>query len=402
MFVFPLRTDRPLRSTPYVNYGLIALNVLIFLFQQLETTGSLPFRSGLDSWRLEPMDLRLPNFVTYAFLHGGWMHLIGNMVFLYIFGNNVSDKLGQLGYLMFYLAGAVFSGIGYVLLTGPGASGFIPPVVGASGAIAAVTGAFLVLFPNTNITLFYFFILIGAYEVPALLLVPFFFLQDVIFNFFSAFGQSNVAHVAHISGTVFGVSVALTLAGSRLLPRDQFDLWAMISRWNRRRQFKSQVATGWNPYGTLPPKLGQAGSRGGGPPAPPDPKQQQILDLRAQVSEAMAHRNLPGAVQIYQRLRRIDANQVMGRTAQLDLGNQLAEDQNYAEAAEVYELFLLVYTDSEQHAHIELLTGILYGRYLGETGKAIARLEHALPRLTSEREIEMAKGELARLKGAAV
>lgn len=400
---FPLRTDRPLRSTPYVNYALILLNVVVFILQQAEAASpSFPIRLGLNKFALAPNDLHLLHFVTYAFLHGGWMHLIGNMVFLFIFGNSVSDKMGQLGYLLFYLAGAIFAGVGYVLLSTPIMGGYIPPVVGASGAISAVTGAFLVLFPNTRITIFYFWLVIGTYEVPALLLVPFFFLQDVFFNFVGG-KESGVAHVAHIAGTVFGVVIALILAGGRLLPRDQFDMWGWITRWNKRRQYRAAVATGWDPYGNLPPKPGdppRSGMRIG--PATLDPRQQEILELRAQVAEAVAQRRLAGpkgAVELYLLLRQADSTQVMSRTAQLDIANQLAEEGRFAEAAEAYELFLKTYADSEQHAHIELLTGIIYSRYLNEKAKAAAKLEHAMTKLTNAREIELARGELAVIKG---
>ena len=96
---------------------------------------------------LDPRMPQLYQFVSYAFLHGGWMHLIGNMLFLYIFGNNVNDKLGNVGYFLLYLGGAIFSGLGHALFSNS-------PVLGASGAVAAVTGAYMVLFPKTYVHVF--------------------------------------------------------------------------------------------------------------------------------------------------------------------------------------------------------------------------------------------------------
>src|SRR5215217_1187275 len=126
MFI-PIRTDSPLRSTPYMNWVLIGLNVAIYLAQEF-----LGRSSGGQSWweqyMLQPHAPRLYEFVSYAFLHGSPMHVAGNMLFLYIFGNNVNDKMGHIGYLGFFLAGAVFAGVGHI------ASGATPPLLGSSGA----------------------------------------------------------------------------------------------------------------------------------------------------------------------------------------------------------------------------------------------------------------------------
>lgn len=398
--ILPIRTDCPLRSTPYVNYALIGLNVTIFAFQQLAAAGALPF--SLSQFALDPGKPHLLHFITYAFLHGGYLHLIGNMVFLYIFGNNVSDKMGQWAYLAFYLGGAVFAGIGYVLLAEPVMGAMYAPVVGASGAVAAVTGAYLVLFPRSQVTVLVVFIVIGFFHWPGLIFVAFFFARDVIFELFGA--GSNVAHTAHIAGTVFGVVVSLGLLATKLLDRDQFDLLALISRWNRRRQFRSAVASGWDPYGTLPSRESETAGRGrrgfgrSTPPPLPDPRQTQIMDMRAQVAEAMAHHNLPGAADLYLQLRRIDPEQVLSRNSQLDIANQLAEMARYADAAEAYELFLRTYPTAEQAPHVELLTGLLHGRYLDNPALGLERIDNALPRLSSPRDIELARSEQARLR----
>src|SRR5918997_2811973 len=131
--ILPLRTDSPLRNTPYMNWALIVANVAMFVVQRVHPQADV-------SLRLYPHDPWLPAFFTYAFLHGDVLHLAGNMLFLYIFGNNVNDKMGHLGYLAFYLAGAVFAGVGYVATSEKAA------VIGASGAVAAVTGSCLILF----------------------------------------------------------------------------------------------------------------------------------------------------------------------------------------------------------------------------------------------------------------
>src|SRR5690606_13307882 len=102
--MFPIRTDSPLRNTPWMNWILIAVNVVIFILDIYAGRRGLGW---FDNGSLDPRDLSIANYFTYAFLHGGGMHLFGNMLFLYIFGNNVNDKMGHFGYLAFYLAGGV-------------------------------------------------------------------------------------------------------------------------------------------------------------------------------------------------------------------------------------------------------------------------------------------------------
>jgi membrane associated rhomboid family serine protease len=105
--ILPLRTDSPLRTTPYMNWALIAANLAMFVVQRVNPQ--------LDvSLRLYSHDPWLPAFVAYGFLHGDALHLAGNMLFLYIFGNNVNDKMGHVGYGAFYLAGTVAGGIGFL------------------------------------------------------------------------------------------------------------------------------------------------------------------------------------------------------------------------------------------------------------------------------------------------
>ncbi|MAX23203.1 MAG: rhomboid family intramembrane serine protease, partial [Phycisphaeraceae bacterium] len=146
MLLIPLHTDRRLTSLPLVNVSLIAANLIIFAIQH--GTNTELARTLL----LNPLDPSLFQFVTYQFLHQDIYHIGGNMIFLWTFGNNVEDRLGKIGYLFFYLAGGIIAGLGHCL-------GEVSPVLGASGSVAAVTGAFLVLFPNTRTTIFYWIII---------------------------------------------------------------------------------------------------------------------------------------------------------------------------------------------------------------------------------------------------
>ena len=379
--LFPIRTDSPLRSTPYMNWALIALNALAFAAQQ--AVPSLTERFSLyanDPW--------WPAFVTYAFLHGSVTHILGNMLFLYIFGNNVNDKMGHLAYLAFYLAGAVFGGVGYVALSdGRGA------VVGASGAVAAVTGAYLVLFPRATVTVLYFFFLIGTFELSSLWFIGLFFVKDLVGLSGQAFG--NVAFSAHVFGTFYGVGTCMALLGANLLPRDQFDVLAMIRQWNRRRQYRDLVNQGFDPFA-------YGASRGGRPGGPIDPATARIAELRTAANEAVSRHDMQTAVQRFTELRAADPTQVLARQAQLDMANHLAGLQRYAEAAEAYEQFLRTYPKYDQVEQVQLMLGLVYARYLSQYARAKQHLEAALPRLFGDREQQMARSELTRIEPLAM
>jgi membrane associated rhomboid family serine protease len=140
------------------------------------------------------------------FLHGGWLHLGGNMLFLWIFGNNVEDRLGRLGYLAFYLIGGFVAAAAHILVQ-PSST---VPVIGASGAIAAVMGAYLVWYPRAKIRTIFFVFLIFYMEISAKWLLLFWFVSQ-----FFTDPRSGVAWVAHVGGFVFGIIAAYLLGRSR-------------------------------------------------------------------------------------------------------------------------------------------------------------------------------------------
>ena len=385
--LFPIRTDSPLRSTPYMNWAIIAANVIAFGVQQVVPAAD-------DRFALYAHDPWWPAFITYAFLHGGVGHILGNMLFLYIFGNNVNDKMGHVAYLAFYLAGAVWGGIGYVTLSH--GNGY---VIGASGAVAAVTGAYLVLFPRATVTIIYFFFLIGTFELSSLWFILLFFAKDLL----GLSGQSvaNIAFNAHVFGTMYGALTSMALLGAQLLPRDQFDVLALVRQWNRRRQYRDLVNKGFDPFGY---GGGRAPARGavGAAAVPLDAATARVAELRAGISDAVARHDMDAAVARFTELRQVDPGQVLSRQAQLDVANHLAGIQRYREAADAYEQFLQAYPKYDQIEQVQLMLGIVYGRYLNQYARAKQHLEAALPRLFGDREREMARAELARVEPLAV
>jgi membrane associated rhomboid family serine protease len=220
--VIPLRDANPTRQTPVVTLGLILLCSVAFALelgvaasggdQALEALinqyGTVPagvaadFRAGAY---LTPATLGL---LTGVFLHGGWLHLLGNMLFLWIFGNNIEDRLGRLPYLAFFLAGGVAASLAQVAIDPTSEM----PLIGASGAIAAVLGAYFVFYPGARITslvfLGFFYQLLN---VPAIVVLGYWFVLQLIDGWASLGvdnAQGGVAFFAHIGGFVAGMGVA--------------------------------------------------------------------------------------------------------------------------------------------------------------------------------------------------
>ena len=209
--------NRP-QKKPVVNYALIFANVIVFFFFFL--TGNL--RAGIKIYGAVPIAIlngaRLWTIFTSMFMHADIMHLAGNMLYLWIFGDNVEDTLGHMKYIIFYLAGGVFSSFMHMfstLLSGVFSS--IPyvimeltvPSVGASGAISAVLGAYLLLFPGARIrTLVFYFYFFTIVNIPAFFYLGFWFLYQLMMGFFSLTGlPSTVAFWAHIGGFIFGMLI---------------------------------------------------------------------------------------------------------------------------------------------------------------------------------------------------
>jgi len=393
--LLPIRTSISPRRTPYVNYALIAVNALVFLLTYWPRpdplTGDAEFlRPWAEQFVLDPRpgQLYLWQFISYAFLHGGLMHIVGNMFFLYLFGNNVNDKLGHIGYLCFYLAGAVFSGVGHTFMSGT-------QVLGASGAVAAVTGAYLVLFPQTLITVIYWFFFIGTMELPALYFIAFkLIMWDNIFE--PHFGPAAVAYGAHLSGYAFGIGAAIGLLATKLVSGSSFDLWAMIIRWNRRRVYRDAVSGGFDAFAgraARPVRATEVVKT-----AAEQQKEQQIYALRGEISNRLAQRNLAAAAALYLDLMALDDQQILPRQQLLDIANQLAGENNHAEAVRAYERFLTHYSSFEHAEQVELMLGILYSRYLHRAEPAIRHLEAAVRKLSDPGQLKMCRDELGRLQ----
>lgn len=212
--MIPLRALLYRNSTPVMTLLIIAVNVLCFFFEL-----SLPPYSReafIEQYGLVPDALHPSALITSMFLHGGWLHLIGNMWFLWVFGSHVEDAIGSAKYLVFYL----LSGVASAIVQFTTSFGSPIPTIGASGAIAGIMGAFLVLYPRVRVvTLVFIIVFITTFELPAAIMLLYWFaiqLLSGVTSFASISSTSGgVAWFAHVGGFLFGVLLIRLFAGNR-------------------------------------------------------------------------------------------------------------------------------------------------------------------------------------------
>lgn len=211
--MFPLYDENPTRITPYITYGLIGINVLVFLHEVRLSEAEL--NQFFQLYAVIPRQLtRLPNtewvtLFTSQFLHGGWWHLGSNMLYLWVFGNNIEDRMGHFKYLIFYLSCGALAALCQWII---GIDSNIPSL-GASGAISGILGAYLIRFPQAQVvTLVFIFFFITTIRLPALVLIGLFVINNVVSGLASLQAAANmsvesggVAYWAHIGGFVFGI-----------------------------------------------------------------------------------------------------------------------------------------------------------------------------------------------------
>ncbi len=219
--MIPFRDDNPSSRFPVVTVTLIGLNVLVFLYQ-LVLAGSGQLDAFVMQAALIPSEVlrnplgSFPDFFTSMFMHGGWLHLGGNMLYLWIFGDNIEDTLGHGLFLIFYVACGIAADLAH-LVTNLGSP---VPTLGASGAIAGVLGAYLVLFPHARVqALIFLFRFVRVTTISALWVLGFWFILQ-LFEGVLTLGSAGggVAYFAHIGGFVAGAVVMLGYAMLRGLP----------------------------------------------------------------------------------------------------------------------------------------------------------------------------------------
>jgi membrane associated rhomboid family serine protease len=203
--MIPLRDVIPSRTTPYITVAIIIVNALAWFFELALPRDVLP--AFLQVYGVVPADFSPVTLITSMFLHGSWSHVLGNMWYLWIFGDNVEDRMGHTRFLIFYLLCGIVAAFGQIAMNPQSTL----PTIGASGAIAGVMGGYFVLYPHSRVlTLIPLIIIFEVIELPAIMLLGFWFLMQL----FSAgtvaitattHGSGGVAFMAHVAGFVSGV-----------------------------------------------------------------------------------------------------------------------------------------------------------------------------------------------------
>jgi membrane associated rhomboid family serine protease len=216
--MFPLYDTARSRIFPLVNLTLIVANILAFLYEL--QMGSEALNNFIFNWGLIPAHLisdptgSWKTIYTSMFLHGGWFHILSNMWVLFIFGDNIEARMGKMKYLIFYLLSGTAAGLlqTYILPSSQ------VPMIGASGAIAGVLGAYLVLFPRSRVaSLVPIFFIFTIIEIPAVIFLIFWFLTQIYSGWFSLQGSggSGIAWWAHVGGFIFGLIMSFFFAQRR-------------------------------------------------------------------------------------------------------------------------------------------------------------------------------------------
>lgn len=236
--MIPLKDENPTQRVPYVLYGIVAFNVVLFLYNGTLRADYLnPLAgymliprevvTGVDIGVRTPIPLWMTIF-TSMFMHANILHIGGNMLYLWIFGNNIEDVLGHFKFLMFYL----LSGVGAAVLHIITAPMSIVPTVGASGAIAGVLGAYFYLFPRAKIiSLVFFFYYVELVALPASLVLGLWIAIQVVSSLIAPSEGGGIAYTAHVGGFLTGLLLIIVFGGKRLLRRRQPFYHPRYIRW---------------------------------------------------------------------------------------------------------------------------------------------------------------------------
>ena len=338
--MIPLGTDQIPKRRIIVTPILIGLNLAVFLgvillarFDMVALKESYGILRLNHNAEFTPFSFAPWGLISYQFMHdpNGISHIGFNMLFLWVFGQAVESRLGAIGFACFYLVGGAFAGLAHMLLSPA-------PLIGASGAVAAVSGAFLILFPRATIKILLIFFIIGIYHIPAVWFIGFFIAYNVLNQFSVALGsESTTSFAAHLGGYFFGAAVAAILLATKILPRTDLDMVYLFKQARRRKAMRQAVAQTpaiWD----APSAQSSAPKAKTKTPEPvaPDPhaksKQEITALLRAHEGEE--------ALRTYMALREQGIKIVLPEEQQVDLANRLLAGGNAEEAAQAYQWLL--------------------------------------------------------------
>jgi hypothetical protein len=318
--------------------------------------------------------------VTYQFLHdlSGVMHVLMNMLFLWVFGGAVESRFGRWQFLLFYLGAGTIAGAAHMAMSAA-------PVIGASGAVAGVGGSFAALFPRSRVRVLCMFPMVGVWGIPALWFIGFYFALDLLMQTSSLLdgGGERVAYAAHLAGYLYGFGLSVILLATKRLTSDDFDCFHLFRQSRRRAAMRAAAKSGavWR---STPVKDATP------PPAPPhtpgmgeSPQAAVTAAMRTRIETLASQRNLPAAAAAYGETLKADPATAPTFTParQLELAGQLMRDGQSPEAALAFERYLQIDRDGPQADEVRLMLAVIYARHLASPDRARPHLAAAGPRL---------------------
>lgn len=387
--LIPLGTDRPMRRKPRTCEALLAATIAAYVLVMLVGLSDPAGASSLiDMLALQRIDAGSEpwTLLTYQFAHdspfagspdGGsglyrLLHLAFNMLGLWVFGRPLEDRIGHISMAALYLGGGMLGGLAHIATSAA-------PVIGASGSVCALVGAFAILLPRVKIRVLVVFILIGIWSVPSTWVIAFWMALDLIG--FAGATEGNTAFAAHLGGYGAGIMAGI---GFLLLGRpagDDVDAVWLFRQWRRRQAGRAALAPKARPSPT--PAKPSAGT-------PSVERPSHITWLR-EVEMAMQHDRREGALQKWKHNAPESPQACLPPAIQLDLANQLQADGDNAEAADAYARLLKHAPKHAEAPMVRLLLGVLLARRLNRFDEAKALLEQASQELDDPKYVQLAQ-----------
>ena len=372
--LIPMTTDRPRRRSPVLIHALVLFNALVFVWtRSVQSSDPVAFFRLMETFAVQKDGFQWYQLLTSAFLHGGWMHLLFNMFVLMALGPNVEDKMGHVGFALLYVVGAAASGGAHLLMSQN-------PAIGASGAIAAVTGAYLVLFPSTRIICFFIFTL-SRIAVPAWWFIGFSIAIDLLANGFGK--RDGIAHAAHLGGYFFGIGSTMILLWANVLKREPYDLFSVLRQKKRKAEFASAARAHTE---MVQQRVGSE--------RPETPRTKALYEARARIGELVSGGDLEKAADEYRvfvdEFGTEEPTSVLSRDHQLRLAEHLMRTGDRASAARAYVGFARAYQFDREAPGAMLIAALMLAEDLGKPDEARPLIEEALPKLAGQ-EKELAE-----------